>query len=108
MSSKICRLAPGWLACAGYEGGGWATGNLYSRFQTAPQLYNISAPLGSRWTGLLADSGIGRGYHNGALLIASAEVGSQRACHWQSMAWACEFCANQQQQAVPVQADGGG
>ena len=60
--------------CAGYATGAWNTGNTYSNFSTAPQIYNPSAALGSRWSGPLVDSGIDRGYHNGALLIASAEV----------------------------------
>ena len=67
-------LATG-LLWAGYATGAWDTGNTYSNFQTAPQIYSPTAPLGSRWSGLLVDSGIPRGYHNGALLIASAEVG---------------------------------
>lgn len=54
--------------------GAWNTGNGYSEFVTAPQIYTPTAPLGSRWTGLLADSGIDRGYHNGALLMPSGEV----------------------------------
>ena len=56
-------------------------------FQTAPQIYTPTAPVGQRWSQLLTDSGIDRGYHNSALLIASGEVrtqifaGSQSPCH---------------------------
>lgn len=64
------------MTCAGYALGAFNSGNGYSQFVTAPQIYTPTAPLGSRWTGLLADSGIDRGYHNSALLIASGEVGA--------------------------------
>lgn len=48
--------------------------NAYRHFQSAPQIYNISAPLGGWRSDFLAYSGIGRGHHNRALLVASAEV----------------------------------
>ena len=59
---------------AGYVGGGFNTGNAYSNFVTQPQIYTPTAAVNNRWSGLLTDSGIDRGYHNGCLLIASAEV----------------------------------
>lgn len=63
------------LLHAGYVGGTFDYENAYGDFVTAPQIYTPTAPLGQRWSGLLVDSGIDRGYHNSALLIASGEVG---------------------------------
>ena len=63
------------MLCAGYVGGTFDADNAYGDFVTAPQIYTPTAPLGQRWSGLLIDSGIDRGYHNSALLIASGEVG---------------------------------
>ncbi len=59
---------------AGYIGGTFDYSNAYEAFATAPQIYTPTAPLGQRWSALLTDSGIDRGYHNSALLIASGEV----------------------------------
>jgi hypothetical protein len=65
---------------AGFDGGGgFGYGNTFTSFTTAPQIYNPALPIGSRWSGLLADSGIQRGYHNSAVLIASGEVGGSAA-----------------------------
>lgn len=61
-------------------GGGFGYGNTFTSFQTAPQIYNPLLPIGQRWSGLLTDSGIQRGYHNSAVLIASGEVSSMLAC----------------------------
>lgn len=67
-------------ALPGFDGGGgFGYGNTFTSFTTAPQIYNPALPIGSRWSGLLADSGIQRGYHNSAVLIASAEVGGSAA-----------------------------
>ena len=63
--------------CMGHVGSAGGTFNMdnsYTNFQTAPQIYDPKAPLGTRWSDSLADSGIARGYHAGALLIASGEV----------------------------------
>lgn len=63
--------------CMGHVGSAGGTFNMdnsYTNFQTAPQIYDPKAPLGTRWSDYLADSGIARGYHAGALLIASGEV----------------------------------
>jgi hypothetical protein len=63
------------LMHAGFDGGGgFGYGNTFTSFQTAPQIYNPLLPIGQRWSGLLTDSGIQRGYHNSAVLLASAEV----------------------------------
>ena len=62
------------LLPVGYVGGSFDYDNAYENFVTAPQIYTPTAPLGQRWSNLLTDSGIDRGYHNSALLIASGEV----------------------------------
>ena len=61
---------------AGYVGGTFDSDNAYSEFVTRPQIYSPTAAQGQRWSKPLTDSGIDRGYHNSALLIASGEV-----CH---------------------------
>ena len=66
------------MRAAGSAGGSFASGNMFSDFRTAPQIYNPTAPLGSRWSDNLTDSGIARGYHTTALLIASGEVCGRR------------------------------
>ena len=61
-------------ASSGYAGGTFNSDNAQYDFQTAPQIYTPTAPVGQRWSQLLTDSGVDRGYHNSALLIASGEV----------------------------------
>ena len=74
-------LRCGHLCYTGYVGGTFNNGNAYTKFVTAPQIYTPTAPLGQRWSGLLIDSGIDRGYHNSAVLIASGEVCSTILFH---------------------------
>ena len=40
----------------------------------AATIYNPSVAVGSRWSGLLADSGFDRLYHSGALLTTNGDV----------------------------------
>ena len=61
---------------AGRTGGTYEAGNGFTSPVTQPQIYNSTAPVGSRWTGLLVDSGIARLYHSIAQLTVSGEVRS--------------------------------
>ena len=77
---------------SGYAGGTFNADNAQYDFQTAPQIYTPTAPVGQRWSQLLTDSGIDRGYHNSALLIASGEVRTWFfACPSKPWSWCTRF-----------------
>ena len=77
---------------AGYATGAWNTGNTYANFTTAPQIYNPTAPLGSRWTGLLVDLGHPPRLpqRRSAHRLSRGDV-SARRLHWpfEQCLWSC-------------------
>ena len=57
-------------------------GNTYNAFNgpRCAEIYNPAMPIGSRWSGLLADSLFDRLYHSGSWLTTNGDVRRPLLC----------------------------